>query len=380
MAKKDYYDMLGVSKDATASEIKRAFRQKAKECHPDVHPGDAAAEVQFKEINEAYEILKDEQKRAAYDRYGHAAFANGNNGFGGGGAGFSGFDFAGSGFENIFEEMFRGFGGASRSHTTDANTRGADVRYDVSITLQEAFEGVKKSIVVNTTVPCEDCGGKGGKSVEACPTCGGMGRVRQRQGFFIMDTDCPDCHGTGKTVKDPCSACKGQGCIRKKRTLEISIPKGVETGVRMRLSGEGDAGIHGGPAGDLYVFVTVKKHSIFDREGIDLYCEMPVPMTTAALGGKVAVPTMTGKAEEVEIKAGMQSGTQIKIKGKGMPRLKSDSYGDMYVTFRVETPTHLSAKQKELLQQFAAESKDTNQEACSDFLCQIKKIWNDFTS
>ncbi|MBR4932599.1 MAG: molecular chaperone DnaJ [Alphaproteobacteria bacterium] len=379
MAKKDYYDMLGVSKDATASEIKRAFRQKAKECHPDVHPGDAAAEVQFKEINEAYEVLKDEQKRAAYDRYGHAAFANGNNGFGGG-AGFGGFDFAGSGFENIFEEMFRGFGGASRSHTTDANTRGADVRYDVSITLQEAFEGVKKSIVVNTTVPCEDCGGKGGKSVETCPTCGGMGRVRQRQGFFIMDTDCPDCHGTGKTVKDPCSACKGQGCIRKKRTLEISIPKGVETGVRMRLSGEGDAGMHGGPAGDLYVFVTVKKHSIFDREGTDLYCEMPVPMTTAALGGKVAVPTMTGKAEEVEIKAGMQSGTQIKIKGKGMPRLKSDSYGDMYVTFRVETPTHLSAKQKELLQQFAAESKDTNQEACSDFLCQIKKIWNDFTS
>ncbi|MBQ9090512.1 MAG: molecular chaperone DnaJ [Alphaproteobacteria bacterium] len=381
MAQKDYYEILGVSKDATASEIKRAFRSKAKECHPDIHPGDAAAEVQFKAINEAYEVLKDDQKRAAYDRYGHDAFTSnmgGNGGFGGG-AGFGGFDFTGSGFENIFEEMFAGFGGR-RSQPREANLRGADVRHDVSITLQEAYEGLKKPIVVETSVACEACNGKGGKKVETCSTCGGMGRIRQRQGFFVVDTDCPDCHGTGKMVKEPCSECRGRGSIRKKRTLEISIPKGVDTGVRMRLSGEGDAGLFGGPNGDLYVFLTVKKHSIFDREGADLYCEMPVPMTTAALGGSVKIPTMSGTPETYDIKAGMQSGTQVKLRGKGMPKLRSDSYGDLYVTFRVETPTKLNAKQKELLRQFAEESGEDNQEACSDFLCQIKKIWEDFTS
>ena len=379
MAQKDYYDMLGVSKNASAEEIKRAFRMKAKECHPDMHPGDVNAEVQFKEINEAYEVLKDDQKRAAYDRYGHEAFTNGQAGFGGG-SGFGGFDFAGAGFENIFEEMFRGFGGGTRGGATDGNLRGADVRYDISVTLQEAYEGVKKSITVDTAVACEKCGGKGGKKLGTCPTCGGYGRIRQRQGFFVMDTDCPDCHGTGKSVQEPCSACKGTGCVRKKRTLEITIPKGVDTGVRMRLAGEGDAGRNGGPAGDLYVFVVVKKHTIFDREGANLYCEMPVPMTTAALGGTVNVPSMDGKPIPTEIKAGMQSGYQLKLKGKGMPLLRSDQFGDLFVTFRVETPTHLSAKQKELLKQFAAESKESNQEACNDFLCQIKKIWNDFTS
>lgn len=380
MAQKDYYETLGISKDATAEEIKRAFRSKAKECHPDIHPGDAAAEVQFKAINEAYEVLKDDQKRAAYDRYGHDAFTNSMGAGGMGGAGFGGFDFAGTGFESIFEEMFAGFGGTRRSSTNNANLRGSDVRHDVSITLQEAYEGLKKPIVIETNVPCEACGGKGGKSIESCPTCGGLGRIRQRQGFFVVDTDCPDCHGTGKTVKEPCKECRGKGSVRKKRTLEISIPKGVDTGVRMRLAGEGNAGLFGGPNGDLYVFLTVKKHSIFDREGADLYCEMPVPMVTAALGGTVQIPTMSGKAETYEIKAGMQSGTQIKLKGKGMPKLRSDSYGDLYVTFRVETPTHLSTKQKELLKQFATESQEDNQEACSDFICQIKKIWADFTS
>lgn len=379
MAKRDYYEMLGVSKEASADEIKKAFRQKAKECHPDMHPGDAAAEVQFKEINEAYEVLKDEQKRAAYDRYGHNAFANGNAGFGGGGAGFGGFDFAGSGFENIFDAMF-GFGAGGGKASPEANLRGADVRHDISVTLQEAYEGIKKSITVETTVPCEHCGGKGGKKLDTCPTCGGYGRIRQRQGFFVMDTECPDCHGTGKTVKDPCPHCKGRGSVRKKRTLEITIPKGVDTGVRMRLAGEGDAGLYGGPAGDLYVFVVVKKHTIFDREGANLYCEMPVPMVTAALGGTVNIPSMSGKPIETEIKAGMQSGHQIKLKGKGMPHLKSDTHGDLYVTFKVETPTHLSARQKELLKEFAKESKESNQEACNDFLCQIKKIWTDFTS
>ncbi len=377
MAKKDYYDMLGVSKNASAEEIKRAFRIKAKECHPDMHPGDVKAELQFKEINEAYEVLKDDQKRAAYDRYGHAAFSNGQTGFGGGG--FGGFGLGESGFESIFEEMFRGFNG-NASEDVESNLRGADVRYDISITQQEAYEGVKKSITVDTCVPCKTCDGKGGKRLDNCPTCGGYGRIRQRQAFFVMDTSCPDCHGTGKTVHEPCPDCKGTGCIHKKRNLEITIPKGVDTGVRMRLAGEGDAGRNGGPAGDLYVFVEVKKHAIFNRKGAHLYCEMPVPMTTAALGGTVNVPSMDGKPIPTEIKAGMQSGYQLKIKGKGMPQLKSDLFGDLFVTFRVETPTHLSAKQKELLKQFAAETKESNQEACKDFLCQIKKIWNDFTS
>ena len=368
MAKKDYYDMLGVSKNASAEEIKRAFRIKAKECHPDMHPGDVKAELQFKEINEAYEVLKDDQKRAAYDRYGHAAFSNGQTGFGGGG--FGGFGLGESGFESIFEEMFRGFNG-NASEDVESNLRGADVRYDISITPQEAYEGVKKSITVDTCVPCKTCDGKGGKRLDNCPTCGGYGRIRQRQAFFVMDTSCPDCHGTGKTVHEPCPDCKGTGCIHKKRNLEITIPKGVDTGVRMRLAGEGDAGRNGGPAGDLYVFVEVKKHAIFNRKGAHLYCEMPVPMTTAALGGTVNVPSMDGKPIPTEIKAGMQSGYQLKIKGKGMPQLKSDLFGDLFVTFRVETPTHLSAKQKELLKQFAAETKESNQEACKDFLCQI---------
>lgn len=380
MAKQDYYELLGVSRTAQFDEIKRAFRKKAKECHPDYHPEDKEAELRFKEINEAYEVLKDEQKRAAYDRYGHEAYTNGMGaGQGFGNHGFGGFDFSGTGFESIFEEMFSGFTGAGRTANTGTNQlRGADVRHDLTITLQEAYEGLKKPITIETYVACEACNGKGGKSLEQCSTCGGYGRVRQRQGFFVVDTECPACHGSGKTVKDPCVKCKGQGRIRKKRTLEVNIPKGVDTGIRMRLPGEGDAGIHGGSTGDLYVFLTVKKHEIFEREGSNLYCEVPVPMTTAALGGSITIPTMSGTGEKVEIKAGTQNGYQMKIKGKGMPVLKSDSFGDMFVTFKVETPINLNAKQKELLKQFAAESGENNQAACSDFLCQIKKIWNNF--
>ncbi len=378
MATKDYYELLGVSKSASFDEIKRAFRSKAKEFHPDYHPGDKEAERQFKEINEAYEVLKDDQKRAAYDRYGHEAYTSGMSGASGmGGNGFGGFDFSGTGFESIFEEMFGGFGGARRNQQQGSGqVRGSDVRHDVFISLQEAYEGLKKTINIDTYQACEACGGKGGKSLEQCATCGGYGRVRQRQGFFVVDTECPTCHGSGKTVKDPCSKCGGEGRVRKKRTLEVNIPKGVDSGIRMRLPGEGDAGIHGGAAGDLYVFLTVKKHEIFEREGANLYCEVPVPMTTAALGGTVVVPTMSGVGEKVEIKAGMQSGFQMKIKGKGMPLLKREGAGDLFVTFKVETPTHLSARQKELLKEFAAESGDDNQEACSDFLCQIKKLWN----
>ena len=376
MTTQSYYDLLGVSKTASFDEIKRAFRVKAKECHPDYHPGDTTAEARFKEINEAYEVLKDDQKRAAYDRYGHQAYTSGmGQGAGAGAGGFGGFDFSGTGFESIFEEMFSGFTRNTQSRG-EAQNRGSDLRYDLTISLQEAYDGLKKSIDVETYVACEDCGGKGGKSLEQCSTCGGYGRVRQRQGFFVMDTDCPTCHGSGKTVKDPCSKCKGTGRVRKKRTLEVNIPKGVDTGIRMRLPNEGQVGVNGGPAGDLYVFVTVKKHEIFEREGSNLYCEVPVAMTTVALGGQIEIPLMTGKTETIDVKAGTQTGHQIKLRGKGMPVLKSGSFGDLYVTLKVETPKNLSQRQKELLKEFASESQENNQEACSDFISQIKKLWD----
>lgn len=370
--KKDYYELLGVQKGASADEIKRAFRVKAKECHPDHHPGDKAAEQRFKEINEAYDVLKDPQKKAAYDQYGHAAFTSGMGGAGG--AGFGGFDFSGTGFESIFEEMFSNFGGASRSRR---NTQSApvDMRYDLAISLEEAYAGLKKKIKVESYVPCEKCGGKGGKDTQTCGTCGGQGRVRQRQGFFVVETECPVCHGTGKSIKDPCSACQGVGRVRKTKELEVNIPKGVDSGVRMRLSGEGSVGMRGQKAGDLYVFLTVKKHAVFEREGDNLYCEMPIPMTIAALGGKVIVPTVDGHGAEVEIKAGTQTGAQIKIKGKGMPRLRSDVYGDLFVTLVVETPKNLTARQKELLKEFEAEGKNA-QSAYTDFLNKVKDWWD----
>ena len=369
---KTYYETLGVSQTASFEEIKRAFRVKAKACHPDYHPEDPDASAKFKEINEAYEVLKDDQKRAAYDRYGHDAFVNGMNGQGGFG-GFGGFDFGGSGFENIFDEVFNAFGGGRRRGTTAS--RGEDVRYDLEIDLAEAYQGIKKSIQVETFVKCEKCDGRGGKNLGTCPTCGGMGHVRTRQGFFVMETECPVCHGTGKTVKDPCPDCSGTGRIRKKRTLEVNVPAGVDTGVRMRLNGEGNAPLNGGESGDLYVFVSVKEHPIFKRDGADLYCEVPISMTTAALGGEILVPTMDGKGEKVKIKPGLQTGSDMKLKGKGMPVLRTGNYGDMYLIFRVETPTNLNQKQKELLQEFE-KAGGHNQSACDDFLSKIKKIWS----
>lgn len=375
MSNQNYYELLGVQRTASFEEIKRAFRVQAKKYHPDYHPDDKEAEARFKQINEAYEVLKDDQKRAAYDQYGHDAYVNGMGKSGN--SGFGGFDFSGTGFESIFEEMFGGgFGGG---HAKPRQSKGSDVRYDLEITLDESFTGIKKNITVNTYVPCEDCSGKGGKSTQNCPTCSGMGHVRQRQGFFVVETVCPVCHGTGKSVKDPCSSCSGSGRVRKKRTLEVNIPAGVDSGVRMRLGGEGDAGLNGAPSGDLYVFLTVRPHDIFIRQGNDLYCEIPVPMTVAALGGDVKIPTMSGKAETYTVSAGLQTGKQIRLKGKGMPILKSGgSFGDLYVSFKVETPTNLTARQKELLQEFAAE-KGEHQQACTDFFCRLKKIWQDWS-
>lgn len=367
--KTDYYEILGVSKTASADEIKRAFRSKAKECHPDYHPNDTAAEQRFKDLNEAYDVLKDAQKRSAYDQYGHAAF----NGAGGGG-GFGGFDFSGSGFESIFEEMFSNFGGGMRSRGATQSAP-IDVRYDLEISLEEAYRGLKKKIKVETFTSCAKCGGKGGKDTQTCSTCGGHGHVRQRQGFFVVETPCPVCHGSGKSIKDPCSSCQGTGRVHQTKELEVNIPKGVDSGVRMRLSGEGSVGIRSQQSGDLYVFLTVQKHPVFEREGEHLFCEMPIPMTTAALGGKVIIPTIDGHGAEVDVKAGTQTGAQLKVKGKGMPRLRSDSYGDLFITLIVETPKNMTARQKELLKEFAAEGQN-NQSAYTDFLNTVKNWWD----
>lgn len=367
----DYYETLGVEKTASFEEIKRAFRVKAMDCHPDHHAGDPEAEKKFKELAEAYEVLKDDEKRATYDRVGHEAFKAGMGGHGGFQGGFGGFDFSGAGFEDLFAEMF----GMTRGRPRSGKVQGSDVRYDLEVSLEEAYHGLKKKINVNTYVPCESCKGVGGEGLDTCATCGGMGVVRQRQGFFVMETTCPVCHGTGKTIKKPCKECSGTGRIRKKRDLEITIPAGVDTGVRMRLSGEGDVAPNGGTAGDLYVFLNVKPHKLFTRQDNDLYVEVPVPMVTAALGGDVFVPTLDGKGENYTIKAGLQSGTQIKIKNKGMPVLKSDRFGDLYVTFRVETPTNLTNDQKELLKQFGGMSKK-NSTLCEDFKNLVSKIFD----
>lgn len=372
MSKKDYYEVLGVSKTATSIEIKGAFRQKAKTCHPDYYPGDEEAETLFKEINEAYEILKDDQKRSAYDQFGHAAFAGGRSNAGGFGGFSEGFDFSGSGFESIFEEMFSGFSGRTKGNAGGVR-KGDDVRVDLTITLEEAYAGVKKNVSVETFVKCDSCAGKGGKTIETCPTCGGHGRIRQRQGFFVVETECPVCHGSGKSIKDPCSACKGMGRVKKKRSLEVNIPKGVDTGIRMRLAGEGNAGVYGGGNGDLYVFLTVKEHSIFTRQGDDLYCELPIPMHMAVLGWKITAPTIDGKGEEIELKAGLQTGDKMKLKGKGMPVLRGSGFGDLYMIFKIETPRNLNARQKELMKEFAGVWQEHHEE-CKNFVCKLKKF------
>ena len=375
MAKKDFYETLGVSKNATAAEIKSAYRNMAKKCHPDLHPNDKEAEVQFKEITEAYEVLSDPQKKAAYDQYGHAAFEGGAGGFGGGNP-FGGFAGAG-GFSDLFEEMFNGFMGGNARSQAEMNMRGNDLRYDLTITLKEAFTGVKKQIEINTYVPCEKCNGKGGEDVETCSTCGGRGRVRRQNGFFMVETPCPACHGTGHVITKPCADCKGTGRIKKKQILEVSVPAGVDTGVRMRLAGKGEAGLNGGQNGDLYVFITVEEGKLFTRHDRDLYCSVPISMTMAALGGSIQIPTIDGgeEKETIKVPVGTQSGTEVKIKGRGMPVMRGSARGDLYVTLNVETPTNLTKRQKELLEEFDAEDTGKSTPKTNAFWENIKKIF-----
>ena len=363
MAKRDFYEILGVSKSASADEIKKAYRKLAMKHHPDQNPDDHTAENKFKEVNEAYEILKDPQKRAAYDQMGHAAFdqmgggrAQGgfHQGFGQGGPG---------GFSDIFEEIFGDFmgGGGAQGRGPRANHRGSDVQYNASVSLEDAFNGAQKEVVLNTSSPCDICNGSGaskGSSPKTCTTCNGHGKVRSQQGFFTVERTCPGCGGLGQIIENPCGGCAGTGRVRKNRKIKVSIPAGVEDGTRIRLSGEGEAGIRGAPPGDLYIFVEVKPHQLFNREGADIYCKVPLNIITAALGGSIEVPTIDGHKAKVTIPAGTQSGSKFRLKDKGMSILRRSNRGDMYIDVAVETPVNLTKKQKELLQEFSESDKN----------------------
>jgi len=346
MAKSDYYDLLNVGRDASDAEIKKAYRKLAMQYHPDRNPGDAEAEQKFKEISEAYEVLKDKEKRAAYDRFGHAAF----DGAGAGGQP-GGFDFS-AGFADIFDDLFGEFTGTRR--TRSGARRGADLRYNLEISLEDAYHGKKATIKIPATVVCDDCGGSGaeaGTRPKTCPACAGHGRIRSQQGFFTVERTCPTCHGSGQVIADPCRSCGGSGRVHKERTLSVNIPAGVEDGTRIRLAGEGEAGTRGGPPGDLYIFLTIRPHPLFRREGPHLHCRVPVSIVTAALGGQVEIPTMSGKRARLTIPEGTQSGRQFRLKGKGMPRLHGRGHGDLLVEVAVETPVNLTAKQKDLLRE-----------------------------
>ena len=375
MSKRDYYELLGLSKGASADEIKKAYRGKAKELHPDRNADKPNAEAQFKEVNEAYDVLKDADKKAAYDRFGHAAF---EGGMGGGGRPGGQGDFT-SAFSDVFDDLFGDFmGGGRRSGGRNRATRGSDLRYNLRVTLEEAFAGLPKSIKVPTSVQCGSCNGTGaenGSEPTTCPTCSGMGKVRATQGFFTVERTCPTCSGLGQMIKNPCRICRGAGRIEKNRSLSVNVPAGVETGTRIRLSGEGEAGMRGGPAGDLYIFIEVEDHKIFSRDGLDLFCRVPVSMSSAALGGDIEVPTIDGGRSRVKIPQGSQSGRQMRLRSKGMPAIKSSQSGDMFIELAVETPVNLTSRQKELLLEFEKLSEDNNPESKS-FFSSVKSFWD----
>ena len=377
MSKRDYYDVLGASKGASADELKKAYRKKAKELHPDRNSDNPNAEAQFKEINEAYDVLKDADKKAAYDRYGHAAFEGGMGGGRPGGGFRGGGDFS-SAFSDVFDDLFGDFMGGGRGGGRQRSTRGADLRYNMRITLEEAFSGAQKTISVPTSVQCNACtgtGAEGGSEPATCPTCSGMGKVRATQGFFTVERTCPTCSGAGQIIKNPCKSCSGQGRTEKDRALSVNIPVGVETGTRIRLSGEGEAGLRGGPAGDLYIFIEVAPHEIFQREGTNLFCRVPVSMAAAALGGDIEVPTIDGGRSRVKVPAGSQSGRQMRLRSKGMPAVRSSQVGDMFIELAVETPVNLTSRQKELLREFEELSEDNNPEG-SSFFSSVKSFWD----
>jgi molecular chaperone DnaJ len=375
MAKRCYYETLAVERTASDSAIKTAFRKQAMQCHPDRNPGDKQAEHRFKEINEAYEILKDPDKRAAYDRFGHAAF---EHGMGNGAAGF-GADF-GTTFSDLFEGIFGMSAGRGRG---SGRERGADLRYNMQITLQEAFAGKNAQIRIPTSVTCEACSGSGAKAgtkPKTCSMCGGHGRVRHAQGFFTLERTCPNCHGRGQSIDTPCASCVGSGRVTRERTLSVNIPAGVEDGTRIRLAGEGEAGVRGGPPGDLYIFLSLGAHPFFQREGADLHCRVPVSMATAALGGEFEVPTIDGGKTKVKVPEGTQSGRRFRLAGKGMPVLRARQSGDMYVQVVVETPQKLTKKQRDLLAEFDRLSSSDTQPESSGFLGKVKEFLDGLSS
>ena len=381
MAKRDYYDVLGLKRGAGPDEIKKAYRRKAKELHPDRNSDNPNAEAQFKEANEAHDVLKDPDKKAAYDRFGHAAFEGGMGGGGGGNpfgqrGGAQQADFA-SAFSDVFDDLFGGMSGRQAGGRQRAS-RGSDLRYNLRVTLEEAYSGKSETIQVPTAVACDRCrgtGAEGGAEPTACPTCSGMGKVRAQQGFFTVERTCPTCSGAGQIVKNPCTKCGGAGRVERERQLSVNIPAGVETGTRIRLGGEGEAGLRGGPTGDLYIFVEVAEHPIFTRDGTHLFCEVPAPMTKAALGGEIEVPTIDGGRSRVKIPPGSQSGKRMRLRGKGMPALRGGPAGDMFIEIAVETPVSLSSRQKELLREFEALSEASNNPASDGFFARVKSFW-----
>ncbi len=373
--KRDLYETLGVAKTADEKELKSAFRKLAMKYHPDKNPGDAEAEKTFKEISLAYEMLKDPQKRAAYDRYGHAAFEQG--GMGGGGAGMGG---GAGGFSDIFEDIFgEMMGGGRQRRSSGGRERGADLRYNMEITLEEAYAGKTAQIRVPTSITCDVCTGSGAKpgtKPTTCATCQGSGRVRAAQGFFSIERTCPTCQGRGQTIADPCGKCHGQGRITEERSLSVNIPAGIEDGTRIRLSGEGEAGLRGGPAGDLYIFLSVKPHEFYQRDGADLYCSVPISMTTAALGGKFDVATLDGTKSRVSVPEGTQAGKQFRLKAKGMPVLRSSQIGDLYIQIQIETPQKLTKRQRELLREFEELSSKENNPESAGFFSRMKDFFD----
>ncbi|HTJ89439.1 MAG TPA: molecular chaperone DnaJ [Acidocella sp.] len=370
MAKRCYYETLSIERTASDGDVKTAFRRQAMQWHPDRNPGDKDAEHRFKELNEAYEVLKDPDKRAAYDRFGHAAFEHG--GLGGGAHGF-GADF-GTAFSDLFEGIFGMSSGRGRG---SGRERGADLRYNMEIALQEAYAGKTAQIRIPTSVTCEACSGSGAKSgtkPKACPMCAGHGKIRHSQGFFTLERTCPNCQGRGQVIDNPCGSCAGSGRVTRERMLSVNIPSGVEDGTRIRLAGEGEAGVRGGPAGDLYIFLSIGAHPFFQREGADLHCRVPVSMVTAALGGEFEVPTIDGGKTRVKVPEGTQSGRRFRLQGKGMPVLRARQIGDMYVQVAVETPQNLSKKQRELLTEFDSLSSKETQPEASGFFGKVKEF------
>jgi molecular chaperone DnaJ len=375
MAKRDFYETLGVTRDAGAEDLKKAYRKLAMQFHPDRNPGDKTAETRFKEVNEAYDILKDDQKRAAYDRFGHQAFEQGGGGPRQGGAPFG----DGSPLGDIFDEMFGEFMGGGRNRGPAG--RGADIRTELDMTLEEAFSGKKVNLRVPSSIVCEACkgtGSEGAKPAATCPTCNGLGRVRAQQGFFLIERTCPTCGGTGKAIRDPCKVCNGAGRVQRERTLAVQIPAGVEDGTRIRVAGEGEAGLRGAPPGDLFVHVAIRRHPLFVRDQANLLCRVPLRMTTATLGGTIEVPVIDGGRAKVTIPAGSQTGDQFRLKGKGMSVLRTANRGDLYIQVTVETPRNLSKRQHELLREFERESGETDGTSpeSEGFFAKVKEFWD----